>query len=60
MPKLYLTLGAVRQREHDVGAVNARKLGQNGAGRIPQAGTRLPLLERFPQHISKSRSEFAP
>jgi hypothetical protein len=37
--------------------VNARKLGQNGARRIPQPGTRLPLLERFPQHISEKADQ---
>ena len=37
--------------------MNARKLGKNRAGRIAQPGTGLPLLERFPQHVSEKANQ---
>lgn len=37
--------------------MNARKLGQNSAGRIAQPGTGLPLLERFPQDVSEKADQ---
>ena len=37
--------------------MNAGKLSENGSGRMSQPGTPLPLLKRFPQHVSQKADQ---
>jgi hypothetical protein len=56
--KPYPTLGPIiQQLYYNVGGMNSRKLGKDGAGRIAQPGTGLPLLECSPNDTSEEADQ---
>lgn len=44
--------GYIRERQHDIGGVNAREFGEDRSRRMTETRTRLPLLERLPQRVA--------
>ncbi len=47
----------LRQRQHQVGALDAAQFLENGSWAVTQPGAALPLLQRLPQDVSQEADQ---